>query len=155
MATSDDKFAFWIAVLVITFSLIINVGIPAITGKSISDEPYIPSISIQQLEQGINLHRGINKFIIDEDFIELPAEDIFASIKDHIHYVTMGRQTFQQGRKIWLPTKPRYNKEISKYRIDNYYTTTITDTYLHIKVIGTDRTVWNYNLTNYSSSKHN
>ncbi|MDO8628261.1 MAG: hypothetical protein Q7R56_00735 [Nanoarchaeota archaeon] len=141
MAASDDKLALWIAILLIAFSLLINIGIPAITGKTVVGTT---TITLENLEQGITLYKGNNKIIIPETLIGTPADKLFASIQDNVRFVEMGYTSFQQGKKIWLVERPKYNKEIIKYKRDHYYSPIITSKEIKIKILGTPAVTWTY-----------
>ena len=152
MVHHDDNLALWIAVIIIVFSLLINLGIASVVGEAVrgpnanyqTKAPLV--LSVQDLQEGVILARGNTNVIVPDQLVGKLHSDVFRTVESNIRLVENNyAKRFQQGKKIWIPASTRYQKDIRKYTVDGVYTDTLVSQDLKIKVFGKDHVVWVYN----------
>ncbi len=151
MVHHDDNLALWIAIIIILFSLIINLGIANFVGDVVRgpNDIYpakVPVVlTMQDLEEGVVLARGNVNVIVPDELVGKRHADVFKTIEDNVRFVENDyTKTFKQGKKIWVPDILKYQKDVRKYMIDGLYADWIVSNELKIKIFGKDHVVWVY-----------
>ncbi|MDO8556821.1 MAG: hypothetical protein Q7R96_06655 [Nanoarchaeota archaeon] len=150
LAHHDDKLALWIAIIIILFSLLINLGIRNVVGDVVRGPGNFPTeppltLTLADLEEGVILGRGITAIQLPEELVGKRYEEVFKGMQTAVRFVHDNHEkTFTEGQRIWIPQNKKYKHEIKKYQWDHYYTETIQTTSIKIKML--QQKVWVYNL---------
>ncbi|MEK6812548.1 MAG: hypothetical protein AABX86_00330 [Nanoarchaeota archaeon] len=148
MVYRNDRLALWIALLIIAFSLFINLGLASLVGEVVrgpsgiflAKEPL--ELTLEELAEGVVLIRGNTHLILPQELVGEMYADVFATVKGNVRFVEDDyTKTFRAGKRIWVAHD---KKQIVKYTRDGFYTPVILSREVNVHVFGASHVVWVY-----------
>lgn len=120
MGIKYDRAILAIAILIIVFSLSINVNLGNIlTGYSIKEI----EVSVDDLKNGVELHKGSTRIVVPEELIGYEYKDVFESLSESLNYVNDDwRSNFLKNERIYISEDGWWRHRIYAYKSKGWFT---------------------------------